>query len=192
VSFAAITLCVASQRVFIVVYFVHRLSTETFGYTLVCCNKLPMASGCPTALGIITAVKGADGNSPCFHTVRPPRIPHSRTASCFIPCTGTKKRPTLVDRTSKIKHYIFYSFSILRTPFLVYTLLSPTPHPPTCIFFSGFHLPFSLAFISLPPPFLPCLTLFFMYRGKVVQPPTAPVSPPLFGPLATRNAPSLL
>jgi hypothetical protein len=36
VSFAAITLCVASQREFVVVvvYFV-RLSPETFGYTLV-------------------------------------------------------------------------------------------------------------------------------------------------------------
>jgi hypothetical protein len=36
-SFAVITLCVASQRVFIVVsvYFVYRLSPETFGYTLV-------------------------------------------------------------------------------------------------------------------------------------------------------------
>jgi hypothetical protein len=41
VSFAAITLCVASQRVFIVVlvvvvviHFRYRLSPETFGYTL--------------------------------------------------------------------------------------------------------------------------------------------------------------
>jgi hypothetical protein len=36
-SFTAITLCVASQRVFIVVsvYFVNRLSPETFGQTLV-------------------------------------------------------------------------------------------------------------------------------------------------------------
>jgi hypothetical protein len=34
VSFAAIILCIASQRVFIVVYFVI-LSAETFGYTLV-------------------------------------------------------------------------------------------------------------------------------------------------------------
>jgi hypothetical protein len=42
VSFAVITLCVASQRVFIVVvvvvYFV-RLSPETFGYTLVFVRK---------------------------------------------------------------------------------------------------------------------------------------------------------
>jgi hypothetical protein len=37
VSFAAIALCVASQQVFIVVniYFVSRLSPETFGYTLI-------------------------------------------------------------------------------------------------------------------------------------------------------------
>jgi hypothetical protein len=35
VSFAAITLCVASQRVFIVVVFRYRLSPETIGYTLV-------------------------------------------------------------------------------------------------------------------------------------------------------------
>jgi hypothetical protein len=37
VDFAAITLCVASQRVFIVVVclFRYRLSPETFGYTLV-------------------------------------------------------------------------------------------------------------------------------------------------------------
>jgi hypothetical protein len=37
VSFAAITLFVASQRVFIiiVVYFSYRISPETFGYTLV-------------------------------------------------------------------------------------------------------------------------------------------------------------
>jgi len=34
VSFAAITLCVASQQVFIVVYFVNRPSPETFGCTL--------------------------------------------------------------------------------------------------------------------------------------------------------------
>jgi hypothetical protein len=36
VSFAAITLCVASQRVFFVIniYFLYRLSPETFGYTL--------------------------------------------------------------------------------------------------------------------------------------------------------------
>jgi hypothetical protein len=36
--FAAIILCVASQRVFLVasVYFVKRHSPETFGYTLVC------------------------------------------------------------------------------------------------------------------------------------------------------------
>jgi hypothetical protein len=45
VGFAAITLCVASQQVFIivviivvvvVVLFRHQLSLETFGYTLVC------------------------------------------------------------------------------------------------------------------------------------------------------------
>jgi hypothetical protein len=38
VSFAAITLCVASQRVFVVVVvylFRYRFSPETFGYTLV-------------------------------------------------------------------------------------------------------------------------------------------------------------
>jgi hypothetical protein len=36
VGFAAITLCVASQRLFfVVVYFRYRLSPETFGYTLV-------------------------------------------------------------------------------------------------------------------------------------------------------------
>jgi hypothetical protein len=34
VSFAAITLCVASQRVFVAVYFVRR-SPETFGYTVI-------------------------------------------------------------------------------------------------------------------------------------------------------------
>jgi hypothetical protein len=39
VRFAAITLCVASQRVFVVVYlFRYRFSPETSGYTLVC-NK---------------------------------------------------------------------------------------------------------------------------------------------------------
>jgi hypothetical protein len=38
VSFAAITLCVASQRMFIFVccLFRHRLSPEIFGYTLLC------------------------------------------------------------------------------------------------------------------------------------------------------------
>jgi hypothetical protein len=36
VSFAAITLCVVSQRVFVVVVYFLRLSPETFGYTLVC------------------------------------------------------------------------------------------------------------------------------------------------------------
>jgi hypothetical protein len=35
VSFAAITRCIASQQVFIVVLFRYRLSPETFGYTLV-------------------------------------------------------------------------------------------------------------------------------------------------------------
>jgi hypothetical protein len=35
VTFAAITLCVASQRVFIVVYFVIDSVLENFGYTLV-------------------------------------------------------------------------------------------------------------------------------------------------------------
>jgi hypothetical protein len=36
VSFAAITICIASQRVFIVVsvYFVNRINPETFGNTL--------------------------------------------------------------------------------------------------------------------------------------------------------------
>jgi hypothetical protein len=36
VGFAATTLCVASQRVFIDVLFLYRHSPETFGYTLVC------------------------------------------------------------------------------------------------------------------------------------------------------------
>jgi hypothetical protein len=36
VSFAAITLFVASQRVFIILFISLRLSPETFGYTLVC------------------------------------------------------------------------------------------------------------------------------------------------------------
>jgi hypothetical protein len=52
VSFSAITLCVASQRVFIVVvvvvvYFVYRLSPETFGYNPVyamCCCKATHAT----------------------------------------------------------------------------------------------------------------------------------------------------
>jgi hypothetical protein len=35
VNFAAITLCVTSQRVFVVVYFRYLLSPETFGYTVV-------------------------------------------------------------------------------------------------------------------------------------------------------------
>jgi hypothetical protein len=40
INFAAITLCVASQRVFIVVtMFIYRPSPETFGYTLVCGRK---------------------------------------------------------------------------------------------------------------------------------------------------------
>jgi len=39
VSFVAITLCVASQRVvfFFLAYVSLRLSPETFGYKLVCC-----------------------------------------------------------------------------------------------------------------------------------------------------------
>jgi len=38
-SFVAITLCISSQRVFLVVSFtfLYRLSPETFGYTLVWC-----------------------------------------------------------------------------------------------------------------------------------------------------------
>jgi len=45
VNFAAVTFCVASQRVFIVVVYFYRLSPETFGYSLVnvsqmCVNTL--------------------------------------------------------------------------------------------------------------------------------------------------------
>jgi hypothetical protein len=45
VSYAAITLCVASQLVFIsiiiviIVVFHYRLSPKTFGYTVVCCEN---------------------------------------------------------------------------------------------------------------------------------------------------------
>jgi hypothetical protein len=39
VSFAAVTLSIASQRVFIFVVFRYRLSPETFGYTLILRNR---------------------------------------------------------------------------------------------------------------------------------------------------------
>jgi hypothetical protein len=51
VSFAAITLCVAFQRVFIIVVYLfrYRLSPETFGYTLVSIILLLIDLSRPTA-----------------------------------------------------------------------------------------------------------------------------------------------
>jgi hypothetical protein len=89
VSFAAITLCVVSQRVFVVVgvYFVIDSVRKLFGYTLVCREKEPEC--CPP-LELIRESKVVRGAQWNVETFRSPR--------CFLSdCLSLNKARLDVD-----------------------------------------------------------------------------------------------